>query len=35
MKSRFRFAPPIKQDETLDLVAYVLSGGDAKNKMFK
>ena len=25
----------LKQDEILDLAAYVLSGGDAKNKMFK
>ncbi|MBI3875807.1 MAG: c-type cytochrome [Verrucomicrobia bacterium] len=25
----------LKQDEILDLVAYVLSGGDPKNKMFK
>ncbi len=25
----------LRQDEILDLVAYVLSGGDAKNKMFK
>ena len=25
----------LKQEEILDLVAYVLSGGDAKNKMFK
>ena len=25
----------LKQDEILDLVAYVLSAGDAKNKMFK
>jgi len=25
----------LKQDEILDLVAYVLSGGDAKHAMFK
>jgi len=25
----------LKEDEILDLAAYVLSGGDPKNKMFK